>query len=331
MNYKESAEILEEVKKAKKILLNCHRGPDPDGVGSTLAMKLVLERMGKDVEVICPSKPISKQSDFLKGFSEIQLGVSFGNFDFSSFDLFITLDTPNLSLLVGKDDVKAPDIKTIVIDHHHLSTLSGLIRLVDEDATSVGEVLYDVFEDWGVDLNKYIAECLLTSIIGDTGAFAYPNVTPKTLIVASRLMNLGADKNMIADKIYRSESFDMLKFWSAILSKMEIDRDHKFIYSFMSHEEFKKFGGLDDAKAKSASLFAPIVEGTDFGFIGIEEKPRYMTVSFRGRTNFDTSAIAKDLGGGGHKVSSATKIEGLLFEEAVEKILAAARKYARKV
>jgi nanoRNase/pAp phosphatase (c-di-AMP/oligoRNAs hydrolase) len=45
MNYSESQTILEEIKKAKKILLNCHRGPDPDGIGSTMAMKTVLEGM----------------------------------------------------------------------------------------------------------------------------------------------------------------------------------------------------------------------------------------------------------------------------------------------
>lgn len=330
MNYKESKQILEEIKKVKKILLNCHRGPDPDGIGSTLAMRLVLRNMSKEVDVICPSSPISKQASYLAGYSEIKLGVDFSNYDFSKYGLFITLDTPNISLMMGKDEGKMPDIKTIVIDHHHLSTLPGDIRLVDEDATSVGEMLYDIFEDWDTSLNKDIAECLLTSIIGDTGAFAYPNVTPKTLSVASKLMGWGADKNMIADRIYRSEDFEMLKFWSVILSKMEIDRDHKFIYSFMSHDEYKKFSHLDDAKAKAASLFAPIVEGTNFGFIGIEEKPKYMTVSFRSRTDFDTSAIAKELGGGGHKVASATKIEGLLFEDASIKVLEIARKYAKK-
>jgi phosphoesterase RecJ-like protein len=330
MNYQESIKILEEIRKADKILLNCHRGPDPDGIGSTLAMKLVLAGMSKKVSVICPTKAISKQTEYLKGYKEIKLGVSYDTFDFSKYDLFITLDTPNFSLLTGGDSEKMPDVKTVVIDHHHLSTLKGFITVLDEGATSVGEILYRIFEDWGISLSKDIAECLLTSIIGDTGAFAYPNVTPETLSIAAELMSLGADKNMIADRIYRTEEFDMLKFWSAVLSKMEIDKDHRFVYSFMSFDEYKKFKSLDDAKAKAASLFAPIVEDTDFGFIGIEEKPKCMTVSFRGRTDFDTSQIAKDLGGGGHKVASATKIEGLLFEDAVDRVLTAARKYARK-
>lgn len=325
MNYKLSEKILSEIKKANKILVNCHRSPDPDSIGSALDMKLVLENMGKEVEVICPSKPISGQTSYLSGYNQINLGVDFDKFDFSKYDLFIMLDTPSTILMTGKSDNKVPKIKTIVIDHHHLNSLDGFIKLVDENATSVGEMLYDIFEDWGVKVDRSVAECLLTSIIGDTGIFAYPNVTPKTLSIAAVLMRLGADKNMMVDKIYRSEDFEMLKFWSTILSKMEIDKFHKFVYSFIPYEEYKKFSRLDDAKSKAASLFAPIVEGTDFGFVGIEERAKQLTVSFRGRTDFDTSKIAKELGGGGHRASSAVTVEGLTFEKAVEKVLAAAR------
>ena len=330
MNYPESQLILEEIKKANKILLNCHRGPDPDGIGSTLAMRLVLINMGKTVDVICPTKKISKQTEYLDGYSEIKLGVDFSSYNFSDYDLFITLDTPNVGLMTGSDEIGEPKIKTIVIDHHFISTVKSDLALRDVDATSVGEMLFNIFSDWDVKIDKKIAECLLTSIIGDTGAFSYPNVTPKTLATASELMSLGADKNMIADRIYRSEEFKMLKFWSLVLSKMEIDYEYGFVYALIPFSEYKDYVNLDDAKAKSASLFAPVVDGTDFGFIGVEEKPNYMTISFRGRTTFDTSQIAKDLGGGGHKVSSATKIEGLEFAEVTQKVLAACRKYANK-
>ena len=330
MNYPESQEILEEIKKAKKILVNCHRGPDPDGIGSTMALKAVLTGMGKEVDVICPSRVISKQTNFLKGYNDIKLGIDFGSFNFSEYDLFITLDTPNLELLTGKEGSKMPDIKTVVIDHHFISTLQGFIKLRDEKATSVGEMLYLIFKDWEVNIDKNIAECIVTSIIGDTGAFAYPNTTPQTLRIAAELIDLGVDKDMIVNKIYRNEDFQMIKFWCEVLSRMQIDNEHHFVYSMIPYEIYKDFSKLDDAKAKAASLFAPIVTETDFGFIGVEESPKFITVSFRGRTGFDTSEIAKELGGGGHKVASAVKFEGISFDEATQKVLAAARKYAKK-
>lgn len=330
MNYKESIDILKKIEKAENIVLNCHRGPDPDGIGSTLAMKIALEKMGKSVDVICPSGKISNQVDFLKGYNDIETGIDFDTFPFDVYDLFISLDTPNLSLMTGEDNSKEPEIDTVIIDHHFVSTTKGNIRLVDEKATSVGEILYLIFEDWVIDLDRDIAECLLTSIIGDTGALAYPNVTPQTLRIAAKLIDMGVNKDMVVSKIYRSEDFQMIKFWSEVLLLMQKDESGKFVYAFVPNETYSRYENLDDAKAKAASLFAPIVEGTDFGFIGVEEKEGYMTVSFRGRTDFDTSEIAKALGGGGHKVASATKIEGLSFDEATEKILSVARKYAQE-
>jgi len=330
MNYKESLKILKKIEKANRIILNCHRGPDPDGIGSNLAMKIVLEKMGKKVDVICPSRVISKQTNFLKGYSDIKLGIGFDTYHFEDYDLFLSLDTPNLSLMTGKDDSKAPDITTIVIDHHHISTVKGVIRLVDESTTSVGELLYLIFEDWVVDIDKDVAECLLTSIVGDTGAFSYPNSTSQTFRIVAKLMDFGVDKDMIVNRIYRNEKFEMLKFWSEVLSRMEFDEERRFVYAMIPNSVYSKYEKLDDAKAKAASLFAPIVDGTDFGFIGVEEKEKFITVSFRARTGFDTSVIAKALGGGGHKVASAVKFEGLTFDEATKKVLAAARKYAKK-
>ena len=87
MNYKESTQILKEIKKAKKILVNCHRGPDSDSVGSALAMYGVLEDMGKDVSIVCPDE-IPEDLKFLEKSSlikkteleKINLKASFSNY-----------------------------------------------------------------------------------------------------------------------------------------------------------------------------------------------------------------------------------------------------------
>jgi len=72
MNYKLSGKILEEIEKAGEILINCHYKPDPDGVGSALALALVLKRLGKRrVTIISPS-PSLQALDFLEGVKEIK-------------------------------------------------------------------------------------------------------------------------------------------------------------------------------------------------------------------------------------------------------------------
>lgn len=329
MNYKESLKILEKIKESNKILVNCHRGPDSDSVGSALAMKLALENMDKEVAVICPSD-LPEDLTFLPGANEIQK-VDFSNFKFSDYDLFLVLDTSNYAMASGDKELKkTQDVSIIVIDHHFSNENFGEINLVDAEATSTGELLYHVFEDWKTDLNKDISECLLTGILGDTGCFQYQNVGSKTLLAASNLISHGADKDKIILQLYRSVGFGELKTWGRIIEKMEIDQEHGFVWAAFSSADYADLTVSENIKEDAANLFFPIVKNTDFGIVMEEREGEILSVSFRSRSGFDVSQIAKELGGGGHKAAAATRIEKLPYEEAIEKVLTAARKYANK-
>lgn len=322
MNYKESIQILEEIRKANKILVNCHRGPDPDSIGSALALGEVLQNMGKEVEIICPSEELYENIDYLKGFEKIKKGINFNSFDFSKYDLLMTLDSSSLDMVTGLKDFKFEnDIKVIVIDHHETNTNYGEINLVDKKNTSTGETLFLVFEDWGVILNKDIADSLMTGIVGDTGAFRFPGSNTRTFRVAGELMKLGADKDKAINNLYRSDSFEMIKFYSEVLERFEMDKERKFVWSAVPYSIYEKYSKPVMAKESSASLFSQIVKDTDFGFIAVEQEKDKLAISFRSRTGFDTSIIASRLGGGGHIFASGARIEGLPFDKAVEKLL----------
>lgn len=326
MNYKQSQKILEEIKKADKILLNCHRNPDPDSIGSALALREILLGMNKKVEIICPSKELFGNVSYLYGFDEIKKEVDFSKFDFSEFGLFITLDSSSWYMVSSNKEDSTPDMKIVTIDHHATNTNYAAINLVDENITSVGQILYMLFEDWGVEMNKSIATSLMAAIVGDTGAFRYPGADENTFRVASELMKLGADKDLAIQNLYRSEPIELIKFYAEVLSRIEIDKENKFVWSVVPYEVYAKLDKPTMAKESAASMFAQVVEGTDFGFIAIEMEPKMLAISFRSRTGFDTSKIALELGGGGHAFASGAKIEGFVFDEAVEKLLSVVRK-----
>lgn len=326
MNYEESKRILEEIKKADRILVNCHRGPDSDSVGSALALFRVLEQMDKDVSIICPSD-LPNDLKFLKD-SELVKRVNFTTFDFSEFDLFVILDSSTYGLVTGEKDSDKPSINSVVIDHHYSNEKFGKLNLIDPNMTSTGELLFNIFEDWEVDIDKDIAECLLTGIIGDTGSFQYQNVGEKTLRTAADLIGKGADKDKIIYNIYRNIDFKEVKMWGKFVESMMIEDN--FVWSAISLSTYKDFGEYPYAKEDVANLFFPIVKDTDFGIVMVETSENVLSVSFRARSGFDVSEIAKEVGGGGHKAAAGAKIEGLPYQEAVNKVLTVARKYARK-
>ncbi|MEK7112076.1 MAG: bifunctional oligoribonuclease/PAP phosphatase NrnA, partial [Patescibacteria group bacterium] len=292
MNYAKSVSILEEIKRAKKILVNCHRSPDADSVGSALSFYGALLLMGKDVKVICPDK-LPENLSFLP-FSEKVEKIDFAKFDFASHDLFIVLDSGSPNMVTKRKDVNLPSLKTIVIDHHKTNKSFGDINLVDEKISSTSEILYSVYQDWGARVDRDIAQNLLAGIIADTGIFQY-SVTARTLAIAQKLMEEGADKEKIILNIFKSFPFNKVKFWGEILKRMEWDREHNFVWSAIPHEVYKEFENPISAKESAASLFAPVVDKTDFGMIMVEEEKGILSISLRGRTGFAVSKIAEKL------------------------------------
>lgn len=326
MNYKESAIIFSTIKKAGRILINCHRGPDSDSVGSALALSQVLQEMGKEIMVICPSD-IPSDLMFLKGAEKI-VRVNFTSFDFTDFDLFIILDSSTYSMVTGMKDSESPTINSIVIDHHFSNNKFGKINLIDSKMTSTGELLYRLFMDWKVPVSQEIAECLLTGIIGDTGTFQYQNVGSETLEVAADLMKKGANKDKIVFNLYRSIEFKEVKMWGKFVEKMMID--DSFVWSAIPIATYKDFGEYAYAKEDVANLFFPIIKGTEFGIVMVEASDGVLSVSFRSRTGFDVAKIAEEIGGGGHKLAAGARIEGIPFNDAVNLVLKAARKHVKK-
>jgi phosphoesterase RecJ-like protein len=329
MNYPESQLILEEIKKANKILLNCHRSPDSDSIGSALAMRQVLIDLDKEVEIVCPSPELPKNLDYLNGYEAIKTGIDFAKFDYSKFDLFLTLDSSNWAQVTNIKNFEIPKINTITIDHHISNPKYGQLNLLDGEITSVGELLFWVFSDWKVEISKDIADCLMSAIVGDTGAFRYPGVGSRTLQVASELMKIGADKDKAIHVLYRSEPYQLIKFYGEVLSRVQIDKEYGFVWSAVPYDVYEKLDKPSMAKESAASLFTQVVEGTDFGFVALEQEKNILSISFRSRNGLDTSKIALELGGGGHIYASGCRIEGP-FDEAVEKVLTACRKYANK-
>ncbi|MEK7168630.1 MAG: bifunctional oligoribonuclease/PAP phosphatase NrnA [Patescibacteria group bacterium] len=337
MNYPESKLILEEIKKAKKILINCHKGPDPDSVGSALATYEVLKvYFQKDVTVICPDDLPSTTLFLEKRLTESLVfeKVDFDKFNLSKYDLLIALDSSSWDMVRGGGNNQELNIRTVVVDHHPTNKRYGTINLVDEVISSTAELLYFIFNDWGIDPDiefgyPYFQKSLLTGILSDTGCLKYTNVDAKTMSVVADLMRF-VDKNEVIFNLYQNNSISSLQVTGELLSKITLDKEHKFVYSVLSYSEYKKYSSEDEAKDIVSGNFIQSVENTDFGFVAVEEKPRELSISFRSRTDFDSSKIAVELGGGGHIVASGAKIRDTFFNEAVEKVLEVCRRYAKK-
>lgn len=328
MNYPESQQILEEIKKAKRILLNCHRSPDPDSVGSALSLYHILQLLGKDdITIICPDE-VPFNCKFLANADKIKK-VNFDEFNFSNYDLFIIIDSGNWDQITGENNISNSKITKIVFDHHYTNPKFGDTNMLDIDAGSTAAVIANFVNDIDLKIDEVLATSLLTGIIADTVSFQADVIGISSLIIADNLIKSGADRNNIIYNLYRSKSLDEIHLMGHMLSTIKVDTKYHFAWVAISKEISRKYPMSKEAKSSVSGSFIPSVEDTDFGFV-LEESEKYISASFRSRNNFDVSKIAEELGGGGHKSAAAARIENVNFEEAVGKVLIACRKYARK-
>lgn len=332
MNYSLSTAILNEIKKSKKILINCHYNPDPDSVSSALSLYQLIKSFQIEVEVVCPNSRLPSKLAFLNGFDEIKLNIDFENFDFDHYDLVLLVDSANSKVVSGKlNSTFLERINNlIVIDHHASNNINANIKLMDNDASSVTEIIYRFFEDNNLEIIPETATKMLTGIYGDTSMLTLPSATEQTYDVINKLIHLKANKEAVVMYLSKSEKLEMYKFWSFALSRINVDVENRFTYVFIPFEEYLPFLKLENAKSKIASLFSNGIIDTDFGIVGVEKEKGVLDISLRARTNYDTSVIAKALGGGGHKAMSAVLMEEVEFNSAVEKVLEVCRKYANK-
>jgi bifunctional oligoribonuclease and PAP phosphatase NrnA len=329
MNYEKSLKILEEIKKAKRVLINCHKNPDPDSVGSALAIASYIKSLGIETRIICPTR-INSQLGFIEDFDSIEQGVDFNRIKYKNYDLFIVLDSSSWDFASKMEENNIPSIRMIVIDHHATNKMYGSINLVDKKLIAVSELLYKFFEDCSFQIDRKLASYLLTGIIGDSGVFRFPGTTAGTLEIAAKLISKGVDQNEIIKNLYFSVDFEEFKFWGRVMDEMQYDREYNFVWVAISNETYIKFGGRKNYKEDTATTFFQSINFSDFGIVMIEEEKGTVNVSLRSRTGLDVSEIAVDLGGGGHRYASGGGIKGFAFFEAVEKVLDVARKYAKK-
>ncbi len=174
------------------------------------------------------------------------------------YDLIITLDAMDLESLGKTYDnhveffYKTPVIN---IDHHASNEEFGQVNLVNLNAVATAELLFSLLKSHSLDLiDEDIATCLLAGIIHKSKSFKTPNLTPKTLLATSQLINLGARREEVINHLYRSRSLQSLKLWGKVLNNLKAEQENQLIHSSLTINDFI------DTKSSSKYLLSVIDE-----------------------------------------------------------------------
>lgn len=136
----------------------------------------------------------------------------------------------------------------INIDHTPHNEHFGHVNLVDMTASAIGEVCHDWVDGVVPELmDETMATQFLTGMIAKTKSFRSPNVTPKTLQVASSLMAKGAKREHIVHHLYRTRSVETLRLWGRALARLKADPEKNVVWTLLSQQDFLHAGTNEEA------------------------------------------------------------------------------------
>lgn len=293
----------EKINQYENIVLTAHVNPDGDSIGSTLALaNFIKNNMKKNVNIVIEDN-IPSNFKFLPGVDLITPKAD----NIGKVDLLITLDCGSLDrLAIEKSIVENADY-IINIDHHVTNTKFGDINFVDYDASSTGEVIYQLIKKMNYEISLEIATCIYVSISTDTGSFKYTNTTSKTHAIVSNLLKLGVDLETINIEIYQNRSLEKTKLLIAGMNNLTLLKNNTVGIVAVDSEILEACG----AKTQDSEIIVDFIRNIDVVNLACVLRPideHSTKVSLRSKKDIDVSKIALVFGGGGHAKASGCTI-----------------------
>lgn len=306
--------IIKLLNDADYVSIYSHINSDCDAMGSSLALKLALEQLGKKVDVY-------SNSDFpsnFKFYGEYMNDLNKKTCE--KYDLAVCLDTPNENRLGKYKFTYRKGVKNvIVIDHHTLSNEKFSRFSYVLESSSTCEILYGVLRKLNIKFDNEICKFLLSGILTDTGKFSH-SVTPKTIRIVSKLLAFGKlDMESLTTPLFNSMSFNSFEMLKKLYNNIEFFCDNKFALVMFKRQDFiDSETTLDDTNAFPDLPLQ--LESVVFCILASEDDKGYFRVSFRSKGDISAREVAESFGGGGHPNASGCKIFGS-FDEVRQRLI----------
>ena len=286
-------ELINKIKEFDNIVIARHIGVDPDALCSQFALR-------DSILLTYPNKKVLAVGTGSQKF------LSFGKLDkYEKLDnaLLIVCDTPDRKRI---DSAVVEDFKySIKIDHHPFVEKVCDIEIIEDDKTSVCEMIMKILEDTELKCDSNIASLLYMGLVSDSNRFLFNSCTPETFNIVSRyLEEYPFDLSSVYQKLYL-RPLNEVRLEGYISLNMNVTPNN-LGYIYISDEIINKFG-VDSASAGNmVNNYNFIKEVLVWATITEDVKNNQFRVSIRSRGP-EINTIAEAHGGGGHKYAAGVK------------------------
>ena len=318
----ELASLNELIDSSNNILICCHKSPDGDALGSSLAWTDYLASRGKQPGIVVPDA----YPDFLRWLPGSEQIVRFDKHAdkvkemFDKADLVFCLDFNGTDRVDEmKDTLEQTKAKKVMIDHHLDPHMDTVLTVSHSDMSSTSELVFRIIWQLGgfEAMTRKCAVCIYCGMMTDTGGFTYNSSRPEIFFIISQLLTKGFDK----DKIYRNV-FNNFSPWAIRLrgylmsQKLNVFNDLHAAYFSISRRDMRDFHfvkgdaeGLVNEPLKIKGLKLSVSLRED------DRRDNLIWVSLRSVDEFPCNKVAAEFfNGGGHLNASGGRLQCSLEE-----------------
>lgn len=282
------------LKDAARVLVLGHTGADGDVAGSSLAMATALREMGKQVTVY-NELPYPPAFTWLPGGDAVVHTLD----PDATFDATVVVDAARTDRL-GRDFPSAERRGTYIwIDHHRLADPPGDVNYIDLTAAAVGEQIAAVLAAMGHPLSAGVAKCIYASLITDTGAFRYANTSVRVMNLAGELLKAGVDPWEMTTHVYESVEPAKVRLLGRALGTLSQHAGGK-LGVVVLHDADLNAAGAEEGDCHGIVNHVRGVRGVEIAAL-LRVSPGSTRMVLRSRGTYDAGAVARALGGTGHK------------------------------
>lgn len=302
----------------RKIVITTHANPDGDAIGSSLGLWWLMQRQGHDCKVITPNQWdhflawLPGTGSMFNAYRDMKKAEEM----FNEADIVFCLDFSAARRVGDLESIltKAPG-KKVMIDHHLDPEDWADIFFHAPGLSSTAEMVFRLAAQLGLrsKVDKWVAECLYTGLMTDTGSFRFSTTTADVHRIVAELVDTGLDVGYIHNRVYDQQRESRLRLLGYLLyERLQVLPQYKTAYLTITIEDIKKFK-VKSGDTEGIVNYTLSLKGIRFGVL-MKETPDGTKLSLRSIGDFPCNDFAGHFNGGGHKNASGGKNDGTLAE-----------------
>ncbi len=299
-------EIYALLDKPLTIVLTMHQKPDPDAMGSSLALAAVLKKLGHQVTVVSPTN----WAEFLKWMPGAKQVIDYeasrekadAALDAAEWIFCLDFNALHRTKHMADKLAKSGAVKVLIDHHQQPETSVFTYGISDTSKSSTSEMVYDLIANGGYEhlIDGDIGACLYAGIIGDTGSFRFPATSAAVHRIVAELKNRGLNHTIVHEHLYDNFLEDRLRFIGhVLLHRMEVFYEYNTALIAIPKNDLLRYN-IRTGDTEGLVNYPLSIQGIKLAALVID-RDEERKWSFRSKGNVDVNSFARRyFNGGGH-------------------------------